>query len=67
MPDQGKQALLSEVSRVEGGMTKVNRAEVDILEVWPNLRELLEPGILYGGPLLEQFYALPGLPMVPSL
>jgi hypothetical protein len=50
---------LSEVSRVEigiaeGGMTKVSRAEVDGIEVWPNLREHTEPGIPYGGPLLEQ-------------
>jgi len=36
-------------------MTKISRAEVDILEVWPNLRVLPEPDIPYGGPLLKQF------------
>jgi hypothetical protein len=51
---------LSEVSRVEvgpaeGAMTKISRAEVDILEGWPNLRVLPEPDIPYGGPLLKQF------------
>ncbi|GHO55855.1 hypothetical protein KSB_43300 [Ktedonobacter robiniae] len=51
---------MSEVSRVEVDMTKISRAEVDSIEVWPNLWVLPEPGISYGGPLLKQFYVFLG-------